>query len=106
MEGRDDSFLSAEGTVRWPRSHEAARPRLCLTPCKGSGSFKSLRPLEHRSYNVNLNNLEIAALLLYPPLGGMLVSLRPWLLWRTVQRKMFAALAIMLAASNRSGPLA
>lgn len=54
----------------------ATRPPVCLIPCKGSGGFKSLRPLEHRSYNVNLNNLKIAARLFYPPPGGVLVSLQ------------------------------
>lgn len=79
---------------------------MCLTPRKGSGGFKRLKPLEHRSSNVNLNNLKIAALLLHPPLGRVLVSLRPQLLWRTVHRKTFAALAIVLAVSNQSAPLA
>lgn len=75
-------------------------------PHKGSGGFKRLRPCEHRNYNVNLNNLKIAALGPPTPPSRVLVGLRPQLLWRTVHRKMFAVLTIMLAGSNQSDPLA
>lgn len=99
MQGRGDLFLSATGVV------SATRPQCCLTPCKGIEHFKSLRPLEHHSYNVNLNNPKIAALLLWPPISRALVSLRPWDLWRIVHGKVLSALAIMLAVSNQSTPL-